>query len=94
MSTSETSQRAPTYSEIAAHAYEIYVREGRPAGRDFDHWLAAERQLIAERIKPVPALTAAMRLLPAPKTTPVVNPAAITSRNLRAAGHPSAARAR
>lgn len=94
MNTSQTSQRPPTYSEIAARAYDIYQREGRPMGRDFDHWLAAETQLIAERTKPVLALTAAMRLLPAPKTTPVVSPAAITSRSLRAAGRPSAARAR
>ena len=65
-----------------------------PTGRDFDHWLAAETQLIAERTKPVLALTATMRLLPAPKTTPVVSPAAITSRSLRTGGRPSAAQAR
>jgi hypothetical protein len=94
MNTSETSQRAPTSSEIAARAYAIYEREGRPAGRDFDHWLAAERQLIAERNKPVLALTAEMRLLPAPKPTPIVSPAAFTNRSLRAGGRPSATQAR
>lgn len=94
MNTLQTSQRPPTYSEIAARAYEIYEREGRPVGRDFDHWLAAETQLLAERAKPVLALITTMRFLPAPKTTPVVSPAAITSRSLRAGGRPSAPRAR
>jgi hypothetical protein len=36
---------APTHDEIAAHAYEIYIREGSVAGRDLDHWLQAEAEL-------------------------------------------------
>ena len=36
---------APTHDEIAAHAYEIYLREGCVAGRDLDHWLQAEAEL-------------------------------------------------
>ncbi len=94
MNKAQHSQRPPNDSEIAARAYEIYERAGRPAGRDFDHWLAAETQLIAERTAPVRLATATMRLLPAPKTPPVVSPAAITSRSLRAGGRPSAAPAR
>ena len=35
--------------EIAARAYEIYVREGRSDGRDMDHWLQAESELRTER---------------------------------------------
>ena len=31
--------------EIAKRAYAIWEREGRPHGRDFDHWLKAEREM-------------------------------------------------
>ena len=41
----------PTNEEIAARAYGIYVREGRAEGRDMDHWLRAEAELINERDK-------------------------------------------
>lgn len=30
---------------IAERAYEIYLREGQPVGRDFDHWLQAEKEM-------------------------------------------------
>ena len=32
---------------IAARAYEIYLARGGADGRDFDDWLAAERELAA-----------------------------------------------
>jgi hypothetical protein len=35
----------PTHDEIAAHAYQIYLREGSVEGRDMDHWLKAEAEL-------------------------------------------------
>jgi hypothetical protein len=35
----------PTCEEIAAIAYSIWEKEGRPEGRDVEHWLAAEIQL-------------------------------------------------
>jgi hypothetical protein len=35
----------PTHDEIAAQAYQIYLREGCPEGRDMDHWLQAEAEL-------------------------------------------------
>lgn len=35
----------PTHDEIAAHAYQIYLREGCVEGRDMDHWLQAEAEL-------------------------------------------------
>jgi DUF2934 family protein len=47
MSKSKTFQE-PTREEIAACAYRIYEREGRPHGKDTQHWLEAEAQLIAE----------------------------------------------
>jgi hypothetical protein len=34
-------------SRIRTRAYEIWEREERPAGRDFDHWIMAERALLA-----------------------------------------------
>lgn len=37
----------PTHDEIAAQAYQIYLREGCPEGRDLDHWLQAEIELRA-----------------------------------------------
>ena len=33
-------------AEIAKRAHEIWEREGRPQGRDLDHWLAAERDTL------------------------------------------------
>ena len=40
---------APSADEVARRAYFTYVNEGSPQGRDVQHWLAAEAQLIAER---------------------------------------------
>src|SRR5688572_31451411 len=37
----------PTHDEIAAHAYQIYLREGCVEGRDLEHWLKAEAELRA-----------------------------------------------
>src|SRR5436853_123138 len=39
----------PSSEEISARAYSIYEREGRGDGRDQDHWLQAERELLDER---------------------------------------------
>jgi DUF2934 family protein len=39
--------------EIAERAYRIWEGEGRPVGRDLDHWLRAESELHAECEKPV-----------------------------------------
>jgi hypothetical protein len=40
---------APSADEVARRAYFSYKNEGSPQGRDVQHWLAAEAQLIAER---------------------------------------------
>lgn len=40
---------APTPDEISQCAYLIWEREGRPAGREKEHWLQAETQLLACR---------------------------------------------
>jgi hypothetical protein len=40
---------APSADEVARRAYFTYENEGSPQGRDVQHWLAAEAQLIVER---------------------------------------------
>jgi hypothetical protein len=39
----------PSPDEVARRAYLSYVGEGSRQGRDVQHWLAAEAELIAER---------------------------------------------
>ncbi len=39
----------PSPDEVARKAYFSYVNEGSPQGREVQHWLDAEAQLIAER---------------------------------------------
>lgn len=36
---------APTHDEISAYARAIWEAEGRPHGRDLEHWLMAEANL-------------------------------------------------
>lgn len=38
----------PTGDQIAQRAYEIYERDGRPWGKDREHWHRAEMELLAE----------------------------------------------
>jgi uncharacterized protein with von Willebrand factor type A (vWA) domain len=40
---------APSADEVARKAFFTYENEGSPQGRDVQHWLAAEAQLITER---------------------------------------------
>jgi hypothetical protein len=40
---------APSADEVARRAYFSYVNQGSPPGRDVQHWLEAEAQLLAER---------------------------------------------
>jgi len=40
---------APSPDEVARKAYFSYENEGSRPGRDVQHWLAAEAELIAER---------------------------------------------
>jgi hypothetical protein len=39
----------PSQAEIATNAYYIYLQQGRPHGRDVQHWLEAEAQTIGAR---------------------------------------------
>jgi hypothetical protein len=40
---------APSANEVARRAYFTYVNQGSRPGRDVQHWLEAEAELIAER---------------------------------------------
>lgn len=41
--------KPPTHDEISARAFQIYVKKGRPEGRDTENWLEAETELHRER---------------------------------------------
>lgn len=41
-------KRLPPREEIAARARKIWQERGSPGGRDLEHWIEAERQLINE----------------------------------------------
>jgi len=45
--------------DIETRSYFIWEHEGRPQGRDWEHWLRAEAEVIAEEtaLKAVPAKT-------------------------------------
>ena len=47
-STDIDAPRQPTHDEISQRARELWESNGRPADRDQDIWLEAERQLLAE----------------------------------------------
>jgi hypothetical protein len=66
------------HGEIAERAYSIWEGEGRPSGRDLDHWLRAEAEVQAERAeKPLDAPIKTERAQAASAT-----PAARTQRSL------------
>ena len=41
-------KRLPTHDDIAARAYEVWERTGRPDGRDQEIWLQAEHELLEQ----------------------------------------------
>ncbi len=53
--------------EIARLAYAIWEREGRPQGRDHQHWLAAEAELATMTAAGAPAKPRKPRAPRAPK---------------------------
>jgi hypothetical protein len=48
---SATGARQPSYQEIAEAAYQRYLSRGGVDGQDFDDWLAAERDLVAQQTR-------------------------------------------
>ena len=73
------SYQDPTHEEIAACAHRIYESEGRPNGRDLEHWLQAEAQLIAER-KAQAGMPIAKPAATGSVTAPASNPAPAANR--------------
>jgi hypothetical protein len=49
-STAPAPAARPSAAEIAARAYDIYVRRGRVDGRDQEDWLLAEAELGGPRV--------------------------------------------
>jgi hypothetical protein len=47
-----TNGNQPTRAEIALRAYQIYLERGGEPGKEFEDWMQAERQLVAEHGKP------------------------------------------
>jgi hypothetical protein len=39
----------PRKQDVQLRSYQIWEREGRPQGRDQEHWFRAERELAAEK---------------------------------------------
>ena len=47
-----TATHPPTQEEIALRAYHIYLQRGGAQGNEFEDWMQAERELLAEIGKP------------------------------------------
>ena len=41
----EARRHKPNYDEIAALAYQLYEQDGRPDGKNWEHWFKAETLL-------------------------------------------------
>lgn len=54
----------PLHEEIARRAYEIWQGEGQPEGRDTEHWLTAERQLLGADAEVAPTGAGSVRARP------------------------------
>ena len=62
-------------SKIEVRAYEIWVQEGRPHGRDLEHWIMAAEELAPASAKPRKKAAAAASGQPAATKTEAVAPA-------------------
>jgi hypothetical protein len=70
------------HEEIARKAYEIYEKEGRPKGREKEHWNRAEAELKAA-VKPVASTAPVPPPVIKPMPVSAVKPAATTGRKIR-----------
>lgn len=94
MKKTATSHHSPTSDEIAACAYQIYELEGRPEGRNLDHWLAAETQLLAERARPARPAAATARSVSVARPKSAASAVPVAGRISGAEARPSALLAR
>ncbi len=51
MAKRDSTPTRPTYDEISALAYQMYEEEGRPHGRDQEHWHQAELLLMTRTLQ-------------------------------------------
>lgn len=81
---------------IKERAYHIWVREGRPHGRDFEHWVQAQVELEAEQAKGngAPARAKAARPRRAATAKAAAAPKAAKPAAEKPARRPTAARAK
>jgi hypothetical protein len=49
--TPRVAHHQPTQEEIALRAYQIYLQRGGVPGNEFEDWMEAQRQLVAENGK-------------------------------------------
>jgi hypothetical protein len=68
--------QATREGEIARRAYELWEQEGRPEGREQEHWLQAEKELTGRRI-PQPESFATAPTSPIPDSTQAKIPSVI-----------------
>ena len=66
------SQPAPSADEIRRRAYRIWEEEGRPHGRDAEHWSRAERETAESAERPERSAVAPRK----PRTRPASTPSA------------------
>ena len=84
---------APATPEvIAVCAYIVWEKEGRPHGRDCEHWLQAEAQLIAERIQAAGELAVAVIQVTSPLQPSLGEPIKAAHRRPRIVAPPKKAR--
>lgn len=75
------------HSTIALRAYDLWEQEGRPNGKDLEHWLRAEAEL-------APAVAAALAPEPAAELAPEPAPPRQTRTKASPAPRPAAKRPR
>ena len=78
---------------VRERAYHIWEREGRPHGRDFEHWVRAKVELVAEASNNN-SKSAAAKSSPAPLRPRAAASAKTTTRRSGRAGSTRAARAK
>jgi len=59
---------SPSHDQIALLAYQLWEKNGRPAGQDFEFWLQAEQSLCASIKPPAAAASQPSRNDPAPRS--------------------------
>ena len=68
---------------IRERAYQIWEREGRPHGRDFEHWVMAQVEIATQRANGSAATVATRErgaAAPKAKSTAPAKPAAVSTR--------------